>query len=245
MGALLGTRRTIDARLIDFVLGVKYKMGMDQPGPLPDQTPDPAPDPTAPRVRARESKRLALIERVLDAADALFLEQGYDGTKISDVCGRAGIAYGTFFNHFDEKRDLLRGLSERSLRRMTEKLEGLAKGHATLEAQLAFLFEEGAAQLVPAQREILGHIWSVTVSDASGQSDRRYHAAFESFLAEGVARGMVRADVPLETLAEIVGSTFSNMTLNWVHIEHYPIAERARTAARFLAESLAPRAERA
>src|SRR5262245_50887019 len=121
MGGLLASGPTTDARLIDFVLGVKYKMGMDQPDPLPV--------PNVPRARARESKRLALIERVLDAAHDLFLEQGYDGTKLSDVCGRAGIAYGTFFNHFDEKRDLLRGLSERSLRRMTEKLEALAKDH--------------------------------------------------------------------------------------------------------------------
>lgn len=194
------------------------------------------------RALGRASKRLALIERVLDAAHALFLEQGYDGAKLSDVCGRAGIAYGTFFNHFDEKRDLLRGLSERSLRALTERLESLAKDRVPLETQLAFLFEGGAAQLVPSQRELLGHIWSVTVSDPSGQSDRRFHAAFEAFLAEGVARGQVRRDVPIETLAEIVGSTFANMTLNWVHLEHYPIAERARAAARFLAESLSPRA---
>lgn len=207
--------------------------------PHPPESPTTSESPR--RALGRESKRLALIERVLDAAHALFLEQGYDGAKLSDVCQRAGIAYGTFFNHFDEKRDLLRGLSERALRTLTEKLEALAKERATLETQLAFLFEGGAAQLVPSQRELLGHIWSVTVSDPSGQSDRRFHAAFESFLAEGVVRGQVRADVPLETLAEIVGSTFANMTLNWVHIEAYPIAERASAAARFLAESLAPR----
>lgn len=207
----------------------------------PETRPDPTPG-RSPRAAGRESKRLALIERVLDAAHALFLEQGYDGAKLSDICNRAGIAYGTFFNHFDEKRDLLRGLSERSLRTLTEKLEGLAKDRVPLETQLAFLFEGGAAQLVPNQRELLGHIWSITVSDPSGQSDRRFHAAFEAFLAEGVARGEVRDDVPIETLAEIVGSTFANMTLNWVHLEVYPIAERASAAARFLAEALAPRA---
>lgn len=224
------------ARLIDVVLVVKYKFRMARPRPTP--MPRPA---TTRRAPARESKRLALIERVLDAAHALFLEQGYDGAKLSDVCSRAGIAYGTFFNHFDAKRDLLRGLAERALRTLTEKLEALAKDRAPLEAQLVFLFEEGAAQLVPNQRDLLGQIWSVTVADPSGQSDRRFHAAFESFLAEGVARGQVRADVPIETLAEIVGSTFANMTLNWVHLEAYPIRERASAAARFLAEALAPR----
>jgi AcrR family transcriptional regulator len=202
-----------------------------------DVHPDPRPDP---RQQGRESKRLALIERVLDAADSLFEEKGYDGTKISDICNRAQIAYGTFFNHFDEKRDLLRGLSERALRKLTEQLEGLAKQRASVERQIAFLFEEGAASLDPARRGLLGQIWTVTVADAPADNDRRFHAAFESFLAEGVARGQVRDDVPVETLAEIVGSAFSSMTLSWVHFDDYPVRERAAATARFLASALAP-----
>jgi len=191
------------------------------------------------RQQGRESKRLALIERVLDAADALFEEKGYDGTKISDICARAEIAYGTFFNHFDEKRDLLRGLSERALRKLTEQLEALAKREASVEQQIAHLFEEGAASLDPARRGLLGQIWTVTVADAPADNDRRFHAAFESFLAEGVARGQVRGDIPVETLAEIVGSAFSSMTLSWVHFDDYPVRERAAATARFLASALA------
>lgn len=197
---------------------------------------EPRPDT---RQLGRESKRLALIERVLDAADSLFEEKSYDGTKISDICGRAEIAYGTFFNHFDEKRDLLRGLSDRALRRLTEQLEELAKQEVSVERQIAYLFEEGAANLDPARRDLLGQIWTVTVADAPADNDRRFHAAFESFLAEGVARGQVRGDIPVETLAEIVGSAFSSMTLSWVHFEDYPVRDRAAATARFLASALA------
>lgn len=192
------------------------------------------------RERGRASKRLALIERVLDAASALFEQKGYDGTKISEICAQANIAYGTFFNHFEGKRDLLRGLSERALRSLTEQLEQLSKGRRSLPRQLAFLFEEGFANLDPARRDLLGQIWTVTVAEPNGDGDRRFHAAFASFLAEGVARGQVRSDVPIDTLAEILGSTYSTMTLNWVHQVDYPIRERAESAARFLAEALAP-----
>lgn len=197
---------------------------------------------TTPDLRAlgRASKRLARVERVLDAASALFERQGYDGTKISEICAEADIAYGTFFNHFGGKRDLLRGLSERALRTLTERLEQLSKGRRSLASQLALLFEDGFATLDPARRELLGQIWTVTVAEPSGEGDRRFHAAFASFLAEGVARGQVRGDVPIDTLAEILGSTYSTMTLNWVHQDDYPIRERAKAAARFLAEALAP-----
>ena len=50
----------------------------------------------------------------------------------------------------------------------------------------------------------------------------------------------MRGDVPVETLAEIVGSAFSSMTLSWVHFDDYPVRERAAATARFLASALAP-----
>ena len=189
----------------------------------------------------RELRRLALRARVLEQAELLFLEKGYDGTKVTDVCERAGISYGTFFNHFSEKRDLLRELAEASLRSLAEHLEQLSKEAGTLEEQLLFLFEGGTQGFDPVRRELQGQLWSVSVTDAPEDRDRRFHAAFEAFLAEAVARGRVRDDVPVETMAEIVGSTLSTMALSWVHFDDYPFHERAVAAARFLAGALEPR----
>jgi len=188
----------------------------------------------------RELRRLALRARVLEQAELLFLEKGYDGTKVTDVCERAGISYGTFFNHFSEKRDLLRELAEASLGSLAEHLEQLSKEAGTLEEQLLFLFEGGTQGYDPTRRELQGQLWSVSVTDAPEDRDRRFHAAFESFLAEAVARGRVRDDVPVETMAEIVGSTLSTMALSWVHFDDYPFHERAVAAARFLAGALEP-----
>jgi len=188
----------------------------------------------------RELRRLELRARVVEQAELLFLEKGYDGTKVTDVCERAGVSYGTFFNHFSEKRDLLRELAEASLRILAEHLEQLSKEAGPLEDQLLFLFEGGSDGFDPARRELQGQLWSVSVTDAPEDRDRRFHAAFESFLAEGVARGRVRDDVPVETLAEIVGSTLSTMALSWVHFDDYPFHERAVAAARFLAGALEP-----
>ena len=53
----------------------------------------------------RERRRTEVRDRILDAARVLFDERGYDDTKVSDICDRADLAYGTFFNHFGEKRD--------------------------------------------------------------------------------------------------------------------------------------------
>ncbi len=46
-------------------------------------------------------------ERVLDAAVELFAQQGYDGTSVSQVITRAGVAKGGFYHHFASKEALL------------------------------------------------------------------------------------------------------------------------------------------
>jgi len=42
-----------------------------------------------------------------DAAQELFLEQGYDRTTIGDIATRAGVSRNTFFNYFTCKADVL------------------------------------------------------------------------------------------------------------------------------------------
>ena len=199
-------------------------------------------DPRSRRERRRQQTR----DRIVEAAEALFGERGYDATKVSEICDRVDIAYGTFFNHFPEKRDVLRAMAERAVAQITERLEELSKVPASIEDQLMALFEGSADELEadhPARRDLLGRIHAIAYTEAPEERDRRFHSAFEAFFAEGVARGTVRGDVPIETLAEIVGSTFAQLSLSWVHFDDYPVRERARESARFLAGALAPPAD--
>jgi AcrR family transcriptional regulator len=41
---------------------------------------------------------------ILDAARALFAEKGYHGTNSKEIAARAGVATGTFYSYFDEKK---------------------------------------------------------------------------------------------------------------------------------------------
>jgi AcrR family transcriptional regulator len=192
----------------------------------------------------REQRKLAAMERTLDAAARLFAEKGYDGTKVSEICAEAGIAYGTFFNHFSGKSDLLRGLTSRSEAGLAQRLEALAKQPGSIESQMRALFLEtpdGSEAWDPSRRELQGLIWMTAATEGNAERDRNFHAAFRSFLEEGVARGRVRDDVSVETMAEIISSVIATMALNWVHDASYPLQERAEAAALFLADAITPR----
>ncbi|MAE94380.1 MAG: hypothetical protein CL910_06940 [Deltaproteobacteria bacterium] len=195
-------------------------------------------------VTRRDRRKLELQSRIIEAAEGLFEERGYDQTKVSEICERADIAYGTFFNHFPEKQDVLRALADRSVQTVTERLEELAKQPGSIEELLISLFEGSAEaydELGPMRRDLIGRIQAISFAEAPEESDRRFHGAFEAFLAEAAARDLVRSDVPIETLADILAGTFSSLSLSAVHFEDFPIRERSAAAARFLARSVAPR----
>lgn len=70
----------------------------------------------------REQNKQANRAAILDAAQRLFLERGYDAVTIRDVIRQTGLAAGTFYNYFDAKEDLLRALVEDRIQAMTQEL---------------------------------------------------------------------------------------------------------------------------
>ncbi|KOS68183.1 TetR family transcriptional regulator [Lysinibacillus contaminans] len=50
---------------------------------------------------------------ILDAADELFGQKGFDGTSTNDILEKVGIARGTLYYHFKSKEDIMDALIER------------------------------------------------------------------------------------------------------------------------------------
>jgi AcrR family transcriptional regulator len=49
----------------------------------------------------------ATLERLLAGAQATFAERGYAASNIHEICARAKVGIGTFYAHFEHKRELL------------------------------------------------------------------------------------------------------------------------------------------
>lgn len=189
----------------------------------------------------RERRRLEIRERIREAALGLFEQQGYEATTVNEIADRADIAYGTFFNHFPTKLDVLRELSDLALQGMFENVEEIRKQRGSFVERLTSLFETTAANAMAERdrtRELVAAMIAMSLPDVAGNDDRRIRAAFLSLLADGVEQGEVRTDVDLETLGEVVVGTWYSMFTSWVHFDDYPLRERAAAAAHFLASSI-------
>ncbi|QAV24629.1 TetR/AcrR family transcriptional regulator [Proteus hauseri] len=53
------------------------------------------------------------LEELMNAAEALFLEKGFDATTVSDIVKKAGVAKGTYYHYFAAKTDVLEALRAR------------------------------------------------------------------------------------------------------------------------------------
>lgn len=82
-----------------------------------------APIAKAPK-RARGVQRVASL---LDAAAALFAENGYDATTMTQIAHRAGASIGSLYQFFPSKAVLAEALFGRYMERVASLLEDLAK----------------------------------------------------------------------------------------------------------------------
>jgi len=90
------------------------------PSPSTSDVVPPDDDPTAvvlargTWVRApRQARSAATLRAIVDAADALIIEQGFDMVSVDDIVERAGRTVGSFYARFDDKLAVLRVLADR------------------------------------------------------------------------------------------------------------------------------------
>jgi AcrR family transcriptional regulator len=88
------------------------------------------------RERNKERKREALVR----AGRALFLAQGFEETTTRAIAAKAGVASGTFFLYFREKRDLLFHLFQEEASRVQEDAFASEPKDAPLVQRLTHVF---------------------------------------------------------------------------------------------------------
>jgi AcrR family transcriptional regulator len=83
-------------------------------------------------------------ERVLDAAAARFVEQGYAATTLRQIAGDIGIQAGSIYHHFSSKEELFAAVLDEGIvvmQKAFDQADGTLIGH--VRAHLGALFEHG------------------------------------------------------------------------------------------------------
>lgn len=155
-----------------------------------------------PRPRLRD-RRTA----ILDAAEQLVLEHGFDATSVAAVASRTGIGKGAVYLEFDSKADILDALLQRATARLQARVDAELGDDVTLSgayrcAVRALHDDRLMTAAFLDDRGILG-------SHVSAVADGRYrtrHLLVIEWLVQLQDQGRLRADIDPEHLALALSS---------------------------------------
>ena len=109
-----------------------------------------------------ERKQRAARSRIIDAADALFAERGFDRVSVTDIAERAEVGRTTFFRHFGDKTEVVFAKEQAMFDAVTEasselwapaqSVDSLAGALSALEPLVIRLCAEATADLAAYQR---------------------------------------------------------------------------------------------
>jgi AcrR family transcriptional regulator len=144
-------------------------------------------------------------ERVLDAAVELFAQHGYDGTSVSQVITRAGVAKGGFYHHFASKEALLfevyGDLIARQLAGMDDIIRKALPPAETLRALINDLVTTTAASARPAL--VFWREMNKLGGERTAQyrrARRRYHDTVRRLIRDAQASGDFAAVASADTV---------------------------------------------
>lgn len=152
------------------------------------------------RADARENRR-----KILEAADAVFLERGPQGST-EEVAGRAAVGIATVFRHFPTKRDLLEEVVARRLELLAADADACLAAPDPARAFLDFV----ASVVDDAPGKVA--LGELLIAEGGGEGRSAEAAAhlrdrFAALLARAQDAGAIRTDVqPPDAWALVVAT---------------------------------------
>ncbi len=160
-----------------------------------------------------ESVRSRTRAAILDAASALFREDGFDRTSMDEIAKRASVARGTLYYNFASKDDIAIGIAERHRTAgYAQLLERKAAGANALTLLDEFFAFAGAWI---ARNRDAAFIGTTAAMRGIGRSPDRpgTTAVFEEVVRQGQEEGLIRPDIEPTVAARLLGALLTQAAL--------------------------------
>lgn len=145
-------------------------------------------------------------ERILDAAEALFAQRGYEGTSLREIARHAGIQQPGLYNYFENKQALYAAVLDRALAPMADAMQiELSRTkpkeiQTTLAAVMTDILLEHPKMAALFQRALQGDDASIGNRLIRRWLDRLFTQAIDTMQSIGF-KDVDRTDLAIQTIA--------------------------------------------
>jgi AcrR family transcriptional regulator len=189
----------------------------------------------------RAKQKADKTRRILEAATALFRNQGYDSARIEDIAELAEVSVGTLYNYYQNKGDILVATVAMEV---TEVLEAGARLVANPPLNVAEALHTLVNQyydhsLVYLSKEMWRAAMAISIQQPETPLSRRYTELDGQLCAQVVqlvetlkSRGVVHAGVDAKAMGEVFFNNLNMMFIEFCKVDAMPLEElKARVAA--------------
>ncbi len=159
---------------------------------------------------------------LMDAAEQLFVEKGYEHTSASDIIRKVGVAQGTFYYYFKSKDEILNAVIDRYLERYTDLVKAVGNDDTMNAQQKVQCIIDALFSMSDRKRKFSQYL------NLEGKVARheRYQGYIESeispivtrIIKQGMSEGIFEVDHPAET-TELVMLVVKHLNGNVRRIE--------------------------
>ena len=195
-----------------------------------------------PKIIDKDTKR----REILGAAVRMFARQGYAATTIADIAHEAGVAKGTIYLYFASRDEVLLAafdaFEEELLAAVRTTTETAAPAFARLRAMLSIVLSRLEAE--PNLARIALDFWAAGAfgGEQKGIDFGRIYAVYRrlvrELLAEAASDGSIRAGLPEETAAVIIGTIEGVLLQSIVDPQAVPLRRMAEPVLDILLNGL-------
>ncbi len=167
----------------------------------------------------RRERSLDTRRKLVRAAARLWSEQGYDATKVEEICTAAGVGRTTYYLYFESKEQLLLELTVATARGVAGDIEHAVCAE-TLDEQLTTLVDG----LVRRMESIPKSLAALTMRRAAaGATEPRpsrgdvvlFDDIFDDILRDAQRRGEIRGDVDTREIGDVLGGATMDALQRW------------------------------
>ena len=170
--------------------------------------------------KVRQARAAETRKRIVAAAKKLITENGFENVSIEEIAKEAEVSTGSFYTYFKKKEDVIEELNQLSFYHLSEITNEMKdKG---LDDRLKYYCHQFLAEIERVGIEICrqwirNNIAPVNM-EISGKETTKYnhdYLAMKSLLEEGISRGELAADTPVDEMALYINAQLYGLMVAW------------------------------
>ena len=172
------------------------------------------------KIKIRQVRAVETRKRIVSAAKKLITENGFENVSIEDIAKEADVSTGSFYTYFKKKEDIIEELNQANFYRLAEIANEMTD--KDLDKRLKYYCREFLGEIERVGIEICRQWIRNNIAPVriviSGKETTKYehdYLAMRSLLQEGVSRGELTDDIPVDELALFINIQLYGLMVAW------------------------------